>query len=272
MYVFTSAIFFLLFFSIIKPDKIKINTDVNDPLSKKERVKTLEGVEMRLKRDTSNVELKEALKKLKDSTSVVTKGDAEKWRDSESSGVRINGRNIRSKAEFDSMQASLPKAKRAGWLARRYYEREIEVFRKFRENQNEFFKELSESLLHRLPYMLFISLPLFALLLKLVYIRRKQFYYSDHGVFTIHLYVFTFLLLMAVFGITRLGDMLHRDVGLLLAVLFILLYFYFYKAMRNFYGQRRAKTFIKFLMISFLSLIMMIILFAGFAFFSAFTL
>src|SRR5258705_13790026 len=121
--------------------------------------------------------------------------------------------------------------------------KQIDVSVKYRENPDEAGKKLVESILHRLPYMLFISLPLFALILKLVYVRRKQFYYADHGVFTIHLYIFTFLLLLAVFGLSALKNATGWGfINFVIAILFIALFFYLYKAMRNFYGQRRAKT------------------------------
>jgi len=166
----------------------------------------------------------------------------------------------------------LPENKRDGWLKKRFIKREIQISEKFKENPNEMVREFAESVLHRLPYMLFISLPLFALILKLVYIRRKQFYYADHGVFTIHLYIFTFLQLLVVFGLSALRDKMGWDfINFLIFLLFVALLFYLYKAMRNFYGQRRAKTFFKFLFVAFWSLIMMIILFALIAFFSAFT-
>ncbi len=87
----------------------------------------------------------------------------------------------------------LPPAKKDGWFKRRLTHKEIDFKEKYNENPNELMEKLGESILHRLPYMLLFSLPLFALILKLVYIRRKQFYYADHGVFTIHLYVFSFL-------------------------------------------------------------------------------
>jgi hypothetical protein len=53
--------------------------------------------------------------------------------------------------------------------------------------------------------------------------------------------------------------------------LFILLFFYLYKAMRKFYGQGRGKTLLKFFLVALMSLIMMLVLFLLFLFFSAFT-
>ncbi len=136
--------------------------------------------------------------------------------------------------------------------------------------------KFGESLLHRLPYMLFVSLPLFTLILRLVYIRRrwrKQFYFADHGVFTIHLYVFSFILLLLVFALSALQEATHwKFIDWLIFILFMLLFFYLYKAMRNFYGQRRLKTFFKFLLVAFGSFIMMLFLFLIFTIFSAATL
>ena len=100
--------------------------------------------------------------------------------------------------------------------------------------------------MHSLPQMLFVLLPLFAFILKLIYIRRKQFYYVDHIIFTIHLYVFIFLVMLVTFGISKMRSLLHWDWLSFLSAIFVLsIFFYFYKALRNFYKQRRAKTILK---------------------------
>ncbi|MBK5271377.1 MAG: hypothetical protein JJE22_10220 [Bacteroidia bacterium] len=76
-----------------------------------------------------------------------------------------------------------------------------------------------------------------------------------------------------VFSLSALEDYTGWGViSVLIFALFILLFFYLYKAMRNFYGQRRGKTFLKFLLVSLSSLVMMLVLFLLFMFFSAFTL
>ena len=137
---------------------------------------------------------------------------------------------------------------------------------------DEAIHQFIENSLHRIPYMLFVSLPLFAFLLKLVYIRRKQFYYADHGVFTIHLYVFSFLILLMIFSITKLDEFIHfKFMGWLIGLLILWLFFYLYKAMRNFYGQRRFKTIIKFSIVALTSMLIMLLLFVSFLIFSAFT-
>lgn len=270
MYVFTSAIFFLLFFSLFKPNQA-FKTNANIPVTIEDRNEYIKTLEYKLAKDTANLELKRKLLCAKDTSCMVTLKDV---LNEETGGFSVNlgGSKFKTAEEYDSVQQLLPAAQRDGWFLHRLNKKAIELNRRFKENPDEASKEFGESLLHRLPYMLFISLPLFALLLKLVYIRRKQFYFMDHGIFTIHFYVFSFLLLMVVFGVNELGKALNWGfTGLLIALLFIGLFFYLYKAMHNFYGQRRFKTFIKFLIVALLSLIMMSILFALFVFFSAVT-
>jgi hypothetical protein len=158
-------------------------------------------------------------------------------------------------------------------LKQRLIRKTIDINKKFREDPDKIGAKLMDSFLHRLPYLLFVSLPLFALFLKLVYIRRKQFYYADHGVFTIHLYIFSFILLMVVFGVGKLEALTGNTVTNLLTIaLFIWLLIYLYKAMRRFYGQGRIKTIIKYLLVALLSLVMMLVLLFIFLVFSAVTL
>jgi hypothetical protein len=271
MYVFTSAIFFLVFFSFIKPGET-FKTNINQPVPADVRRDYIKSLQQKLKKDTGNILLKEKLICAKDTNCLVTYKDIA---GSNNGGIRIGLTDTKYNKleEYDSAQKILPSSERDGWFRRRLIRKKIELNNKFNENPDEAMKEFGESLLHRLPYMLFISLPLFAFILKLVYIRRKQFYFADHGVFTIHLYVFTFLLLLAVFGFNALQQATGLDVfGWLIFILFLALFFYLYKAMRNFYGQRRFKTFIKFLLVALISLLMMLILFLFFLFFSAVTL
>lgn len=272
MYVFTSALFFLLFFSLFKVEDT-ISTNANQPISLKEREATIKELEKLLVKDTANKLLREGLVFLEDTSRPITAKEALVYYGDKHNVLSIGGIDYDSQTAYDSVQQSLPVSQKDGWFMRRLVKKTIQVNEKYRENPEEAFKKLGDSLLHRLPYMLFVSLPLFALLLKLVYWRRKQFYYADHGVFAIHLYIFSFILLAAVFALDKLDDLVHSSfIGVVIFVLVLTLFFYLYKAMRNFYGQKRAKTFLKFLLLSFFSIIMMIVLFGFFLFFSAFTL
>jgi hypothetical protein len=278
MYVFTSALFFLLFFSFFSPNT---NLKDSDPASMTgtERLEELDIIEKKLKknkdREADSV-IRKKLDKLaarRDTTLPVSRFDFEQL-DSTRLEVNISGvsHNYKTVAEYDSIQQTLSSKERDGWLMRRLVRKEISVNNKYRYDPEAGVEKLMDSVIHRLPYMLFISLPLFALILKLLYIRRKNFYYADHGVFTIHLYIFTFILLLVAFAIGRYGSEIWGPFGLLVVFLILWLFVYLYLAMRRFYGQSRWKTAVKFLFTTAFSLLMMMILLAIFLFFSAFGL
>jgi hypothetical protein len=275
MYVFTSAVFFLLFFSLFKGNNDVVK-DLNKPLDAKQRTDFIHKLEDLLKKDTANIRLKDKLALVKDTTRPFTSKDT--LINDSGNGVRINFENKDYKTfeAYDSAEKALPPSKRDGWVLRRIVKKSIEISNKYRDNPQEALDKFGESFLHRLPYMLFISLPLFALILRLVYIRRKwrrQFYFADHGVFTLHIYIFSFILLIVAFGLNSLHDLTGWGfLNILIFILFIAQLFYLYKAMRNFYGQGRGKTLLKLLFVTFWSLIMMLILLILFMFFSAATL
>jgi hypothetical protein len=278
MYVFTSAIFFLLFFSFFSPNT---NFNISDPaeMTGTERLEELDRIEKKLKKNKdgeADSVIRRKLDKLaamRDTTKPVGRADYEQL-DSTRFEINISGSShlYKTVGEYDSIQKALPSAERDGWWMSRLVRKEVNINSKYRYNPQAGMQKLVDSVLHRLPYMLFISLPLFALILKLLYIRRKNFYYADHGVFTIHLYIFTFILLLVVFAIGRYGAAAWGPFGLLVVLLILWLFIYLYKAMRRFYGQSRWKTIIKFLFTTALSLLMMATLLGIFFFFSAYAL
>jgi len=272
MYVFSSAIFFLVFFKFFGP-QIKMDEPLNMPVTKEERLKYIQELEEGLKKDTADVNLKAALLVAKDTAHQLLVSEMIKTAVN-NKGIKVgfSDSNYKTEAEYDSVQEKKSKAARDGWFMRRLNKKVIDLNTRYKENPEEFKEKFLESFLHRLPYMLFVSLPIFALLLKLLYFRRKNFYYADHGVFTIHLYVFTFLCLLLVFALDKLQDVVTFEFfGW--AIFFIMLghFIYLLKAMRMFYDQRRWKTIFKGILIAFISFIMMCILLIFFMFFSAAT-
>jgi hypothetical protein len=270
MYVFTSAMFFLLFFSFFSPET-KSNFDTT--LSMQERTELANAIKRDLVKDSTNSQFKQQLDQILDSSRQFTVNDAMQLERGEVF-ITFISTPYKTFAAYDSAQKLLPKSERDGWIVRRLTAKQININKKFRQNPKAASEKLFNNILHKLPYMLFVSLPIFAFILQLVYIRRrKQFYYADHGVFTIHLYIFSFLLLLVVFCFAKLQEATGYGVfGWILAILLLILFFYLYKAMRNFYGQGRGKTFLKFLLVAFWSLVVMLILLIIFFFFSAFSL
>ena len=103
-----------------------------------------------------------------------------------------------------------------------------------------------EQVSHSIPKVMFITLPLMALLLQLFYRKLKQFYYVNHIIFILHLYVAVFLILLLGIGLNYFGERTHWVIFSFL-ILFVRIgaFFYTYKAIRNFYHQGRFKSFIK---------------------------
>ncbi len=95
----------------------------------------------------------------------------------------------------------------------------------------------------KLPFIIFFFLPVFTLFISLVYIRNK-YNYTDHLIFSFHNQSLFFILLIlsltldAIFNISSAG-------------IFLLIFgIYLYKAMRNFYGQGRFKTIVKYIFLN----------------------
>lgn len=280
MYVFTSAVFFLLFFSLFSGDAT-FTLDSPSTMSGNDRLEVLAKIESKLRKDSALRSNDSAfnrtmqkLKEMKDTSRLVTWDDFTQLQKSYTQ-INLTGQSddYVTVEQYDSAQKSLPPGKRDNWFKSRLTRKEISINTKYAGSPDAAMEKLKYNILHKLPYMLFVSLPLFAFILQVLYIRRRQFYYADHGIFTIHLYIFSFILLLVVFGLSKLQDTTGWDfLGIVMAILFLGLNVYLYKAMRRFYGQGRFKTFIKFLVTAIISLVMMTLLLLVFLFFSAYEL
>lgn len=97
----------------------------------------------------------------------------------------------------------------------------------------------------KLPIVIFLFMPIFALFITLLYIRQKQYTYMEHLVFAFHVQSLFFVLLI----ISLIFDyILNTSIFTTLALFAFLIYLY--KAMRKFYMQGRFKTFVKFIILN----------------------
>ena len=97
---------------------------------------------------------------------------------------------------------------------------------------------------NQLPFVIFFFLPVFALFVKLLYLRRK-FTYTDHLIFLFH----TQTMFFVVYGVGIIIDEIF-DINYATLILTFLFLFYLYKALRTFYNQRRLKTIVKFFILN----------------------
>lgn len=285
MYVFTSAFFFLIFFSfykelnIIQTNTTTTSSNASDILKELKSEKVLYEKLLESSLPPQKIEEIKTRIILLDSDIVLLQRDTTKKGKllSDKDGIpeistSISVYSYKSLKEYDSVQASLPASKKDGRVKQFFERLDIKKRIKYGNDNAAYWESLKENFTHHFPQLLFTSLPLFALLLKLLYRRRKQFFYINHAIFTIHLYCATFIITLLRLWTMSIFELFHSQMPTFLRVIFaLIILFYWYKAFRNFYEQRRAKTILKFIILMFLTMIMMVLLFALFLFFSAIT-
>ena len=298
MYVFTSAIFFILLFSLSKPEvmvskrakngakgvvalladqarlqkNLQSEEDEDDREETRNKIKN-EGIEIaaikRVYGDSTkltfnNDQLNSLLaQSYADSLlqSNLSAADAQRLRNAMRHVNEPNQVNFlnwhgeyRDVEEYDSSERALPDSLKDGWLKKKIMRRMILMDQEYKDEPRLFQEHLIENVLHSFPKILFVSLPIFALILNMVYFRHKQYYYVDHGIFAVHLYVATFILLLVAMLLSQLKDVVGPVwIKIILDILIfadcVYLMIYLYKAMRGFYQQRRGKTFLKYMII-----------------------
>lgn len=107
---------------------------------------------------------------------------------------------------------------------------------------------LNEPLTAWIPRVLFLLLPLYALLLAAFYWRQhKDFYFVDHLIFSLTIHTFTFVVLIVSVGLAQIlpGETVAWLVFTAIAI-------YIYIAMKRFYRQGWVITTLKYLTVSFI--------------------
>jgi hypothetical protein len=235
MYLFISAVFFFFIFSGKSPEPIK-------------------GIEVQ-KEFAKNLP-KQPLKK-------------------EGFKINLSDDTVQYKtiSAYDTAQSKLSKDKRDSWLESSIIKKSIEINTKYNDDKNKIGQALIEQFQHYFSRMLYISLPVFALFLWVLYRRNKNHYFVDHLIFSIHIYCAFFIILFALKLVNLFTEYAFNKIYYLAttATPFIL-FFYLYKALRNHFNQSRAKTFFKFMILNFLTLVLMAILMLSFILLSLFNI
>lgn len=294
MYIFISAFFFLVTFSMFKADhkehakedkhsaqeltlkqkldiiKESLADSVNDD---SEKTKTIDHTTNEKTRDTENLSNKKNKIEINWNSDKKTgpfKLKIDKGHDQKSK-LAWGSRTYGGLREYDSLQAKLPKAERDNFLSAFLVRRFLEKMEEFEEHPDEVLRQIGGELLHSVSEILFISLPFFALILQLLYIREKKtYYYVNHFIYTLHLYSSAFIFLLLIFIVYKLMEVSHQEwPGLAIIGIFGYWLRYSYKAMRTYYGQGRGKTLTKYWLLNIGSTILMFSLFLFFVLFAA---
>jgi hypothetical protein len=324
MYVFTSAIFFIIVFSFKKTDElVQVNDNKNESLYNLAQIKQRqEKTRIRLAqtRDESDrediqenlsnlgIEVAYIQKKFGDTSTRIFTADernamiiqaikdsiADPQVQPEAKGRLArnltkledpaSGSNLfgwhqgqyKTVAAYDSIQKAKPAAERDSWFKQKIMASLIHTEEEYRQDPKRYKEKYKEQLIHSFPKILFFSLPFFALILNVLYFRHKKYYYVDHGIFTIHLYCATFLLMLVTVFLSKLDDWtgwgwFHVVSVVLITAVVIYMLIYLYVAMRGFYKQGWFKTFVKYFITGVVATVINLVLLVLFAVIAAVT-
>jgi hypothetical protein len=241
MYIFTSAFFFILFFSFLKDDssgKLVLTDQKIDLVNRR----------VKLERKLDNEKDTAERRKIGDKISALNKQILKMDTTTDASGLTfLNDSDTLTLRQYDSVQERLPPGKKDNWLNSAWTRKKLALDEKYHGDWKEIIAKAREKFNHSIPQMMFVSLPLVALLLQLLYIRRKQYYYVNHLIFAINLYIAVYILLLLFYGFSALYHWSVLGIFKWLAFFtWVSVFYYVYKSMRNFYRQGRAKTILKF--------------------------
>ncbi len=250
MYVFISFVFFLLFFSLQDKDEVNATTDSK---SKKElseddlKEANKNNNEVNLDSILSNIPGKDSTMK-SIATGIVDSINNRTQQQKKKKGISwsLQKAEYNSVDSYDSAQRLLPEEERDGWFKKKLMIRAIELNQKYKDDESSFKNDFGEAFKNNFSKVLFYLLPIFALLLKLLYMRRDYFY-SEHLVFSIYYYNFFYLA-----GSFQMLLRLIPGMDWLATLMGFWIFFYLVFAMKRMYQQSWRKTIFKFFIFSFI--------------------
>ena len=129
------------------------------------------------------------------------------------------------------------------WVEDDSTDAEVELERVSSDAADSMQVQFMDYLTSYLPKMMFVMLPVFALLLRLLYLRRQR-YYVGHLIFALNYHSFAFIVLL----VTTLATVVLPTTvgGLINALLILYLHVYLFVAMYRVYNESWGKTLLKF--------------------------
>jgi len=222
MYIFISIVFFLTV-SISNTPKVNIGSSYNEANQEVNRESALAA-----SRSAKTVEEIDNLKTLTPSQKTEAKTQLAKrtW----------SNLDKLTAEEYAAKQKALPVAERDGSIDYYFKHKALEL--KERENIQTTFVE---TFLHHLPKMMFLLLPLFAMIMMLIF-RKSRMFYAEHFIYALHLHSFLYLFLLIPL---LLGKAMPEVPGFISWILFLLITFYIYRSLRTVYKNSRKRTILK---------------------------
>jgi hypothetical protein len=242
MYIFISIVFFLLFFRS-GHDIVNINETPS-------HAKTEKSLDLTKKRVAANPYIPNATKK--GIEKAIDKGKANNKKEQVIVLDTPKGPNKwfrpitkdTSYAEYLANQAKLPEKDQNGFLVNIWNKKVYDYLARYGPMARETF---TEEIQHNTPKMMFLLLPLFALILRFTFWRSKKFY-VEHLIYAFHFHCFLFLFLGVVLQLEFLlpsNWIIVTNWITALATFYII--WYIYRSLRVVYHRSRFRTITKML-------------------------
>ena len=181
--------------------------------------------------------------------------------------------NYKTIAAYNAAQQKLPSSKKDNWLDAVIKKKGIELNEKYGGDNLKIGKALIEKFENYFSRMLYISLPIFAFFIWVLYRRNKNHFFVDHIIFSIHIYCAFYIILFITQIVSIVNDFFSDQLsGIIAFVVPLSLVFYLYKSLKNHFNQSRKKTLLKCLILILLTMFLMATLMVIFFMFSLFNI
>lgn len=176
--------------------------------------------------------------------------------------ANYNGINYTTVKQFDSIHKITPDALKFPTIV--YHLKKASLL--YNEH-NPASKDIVIAIAHTVPKVLFIYMPVFAFWLWMVH-GKKRWYFFDHGIFTLHYFSLLLLLITIIFLIDWVLSFIPYDqltdiiLGCVVSLSFLYPVFYFFRSHSRFYGERKAVSRLKSILLFFLNFICFMVIFA----------
>lgn len=150
---------------------------------------------------------------------------------------------LSSLEDYYQVQATLPKDQKDSFIKKYFTELQLKLNEKFRKDPKGSLFELLDHFIHSFSSLFFVSLPLIALWLNLLFFRQKQHNIVTHFIFLIHNYVFDYVAIFLQLLFNSLASL--KGLGFLgYASIFMVLWMFVYgfRSMKNFYQLSNRKA------------------------------
>ncbi|QHS57272.1 DUF3667 domain-containing protein [Mucilaginibacter sp. 14171R-50] len=242
MYIFISLVFFLLFFQNKKHNILTVRD------SKQNESVLSDSLKKAVKKDINNDKHLTPQQKDAISEKLTTKNDSSnntaakkvKKKSDGDGNFTVFGSNANEKTyeEYLANQSKLAPGERDNFIER-YFVKKGYDWKNQGKNATEIF---IEGFKHNIPKMMFLLLPLFALILKIAFWKNRKLY-VEHLIYSIHLHCFLFLFLTVVLIISMIlpasWDTVMDWVGI---AAYIIILWYVYRSFRTVYNRSRWRT------------------------------